>query len=59
MVSGAGESGRQWACHHWVHRSHRKRGGRKLVSRALAAAPAWVAGVLFVELWVVDLWEDF
>ena len=59
MVSGVGESGRQWACHHLEHRSHWKRGGAsELFPCALAAAVAWVAGVVCVKFWVVNPWED-
>ncbi len=30
-----------------------------MFSCALAAAVAWVAGVVLVKLWVVNPWEDF
>ena len=35
-----------------------ERGARSLVPRSLPAATTWVACVVCIEFWVVDLWED-
>jgi hypothetical protein len=40
---------------HSIH-TRRKGGGRALVVRSLAAAVAWVTGVIVVRFGVVDLW---